>query len=368
MSDQVRRGLAGVVADTTAISEQDGAASALTYRGYPVQDLARRCSYEEVAHLLLRGELPSPVELDEFRARERALREPTPDQWAVLRACPPDRHPLDVLRTVLSAAAGEWAAAGDDRDGVDAAIGLIAMAPTVLAYTARGSDPDALMPPDEGRGLAENLLWMYFGEEPEPAIVLALDTALILYAELGFNASTFTARTVISTGADLHGAVVAALSALRGPLHGGANEEVWRAMEALGDPSRAAAWLRGEVAAGRRVTGFGHRVFRRRDPRAEPMREALGAVAALRDGGREVAIHDALVDAMAAGKGIPPNVDLAAGPAFHLMGFATEMFTPLFAVGRMAGWCAHALEQRERNMIIHPLAAYTGPPAREVPT
>jgi citrate synthase len=249
VSDEVRRGLAGVIADTTAISEQDGARSALTYRGYPVQDLARRRSYEEVAHLLLRGELPTAPELDRFRARERALRELSPDQWKVLRACPAHWHPLDVLRTVFSAAGGEHGPAGGGEEGIDAAIALIAKAPTVLAYTAWGSDRDALEPPDEDRGLVENLLWMCFGEEPEPGIVRALETALILYAELGFNASTFTARTVISTGADLHGAVVAALSALRGPLHGGANEEVWRAMAAVGDPGRAAAWLRAEVAA-----------------------------------------------------------------------------------------------------------------------
>jgi citrate synthase len=363
VSEPVRRGLAGVVADTTAVSEQDGAESTLTYRGYPVQDLARRCGYEEVAHLLLCGELPAPGELDAFRARERARRTLSPGELAVLRACPAGLHPLDLLRTVLSAGPPP----GDDRDGVEAAIAVIAKTPTVLAHAARAGRPDGPEPPDESRGLAENLLWMCFGQEPEPAMVRALDTALILYAELGFNASTFTARTVTSTGADLRGALVAALSALRGPLHGGANEEVWRAMEGLGDPGAAAAWLRGEVAAGRRVTGFGHRVFRRRDPRAEPMREALGAVAALRDGERVVAIHDALVAEMAATKGIPPNVDLAAGPAFHLMGFPTEMFTALFAAGRMAGWCAHAREQRETNMIIHPLAEYTGPPAREVP-
>ncbi|MFP5451876.1 MAG: citrate/2-methylcitrate synthase, partial [Thermoleophilia bacterium] len=326
---EVRRGLAGVVADTTAISEQDGAASVLTYRGYPVQDLARRCSYEQVAYLLLHGELPTPGELAGFCERERKLRELSPTEWDVLGACNEGAHPLDTLRTVISAAGGEYeATVGEEDGGLDTAIGLIAKTPTILAHDAWRRDGEPPVPPDPARGLAENLLWMYFGEEPDARIVRALETALILYAELGFNASTFTVRTVMSTGADLHGAAVAALAALRGPLHGGANEEVWRTMSSLGDPARAAEWLEGEVAAGRRVTGFGHRVFRLRDPRAEPMREALGAVAALRDGDTELAMHDALVGAMAASKGIPPNVDLAAGPAFHLMGFPTEMFTP----------------------------------------
>jgi citrate synthase len=366
---EVRPGLAGVVADTTAISEQDGDASALTYRGYRVQDLARRCSYEQVAYLLLHGELPTAAELAAFCARERELRELSPTAWDVLGACHDGARPLDTLRTVISAAGGEYEATVGEEDGglLDTAIGLIANTGTILAYDAWRRDDQPPVPPDPERGLAENLLWMYFGQEPDARIVRALDTALILYAELGFNASTFTVRTVMSTGADLHGAIAAALSALRGPLHGGANEEVWRTMASLGDAARAGAWLRGEVAAGRRVTGFGHRVFRRRDPRAEPMREALGQVAALRGGEVELAMHDALVDAMAATKGIPPNVDLAAGPAFHLMGFPTEMFTPLFAAGRMAGWCAHAIEQRTRNAIIHPLAAYAGPPTREVP-
>jgi citrate synthase len=185
---------------------------------------------------------------------------------------------------------------------------------------------------------------------------------------LGFNASTFTCRAIISTGADLDSGIVGAIAALGGPLHGGANEQVWRTMESLADPGRAADWIDQELAAGRRVTGFGHRVFRRRDPRAAPMRTALGEVAGLRDGERVVRLHDALVEAMASTKGIPPNVDLAAGPAYHLMGFDTDMFSALFAVGRMAGWCAHAVEQRSRNAIVHPLAEYVGEPPREVPS
>ncbi|MEQ9337325.1 MAG: citrate/2-methylcitrate synthase [Miltoncostaeaceae bacterium] len=372
---EVRRGLAGVVADTTAVSEQDGPAARLTYRGYPVQDLARTCGYEEVAHLLLVGELPGTADLHAFRRRERALRPLPAGARAALDAMPRDAHPLDVLRTVRSAAgargAGDPRAAPAAAEGAesDAALALVARTPVVVAACARrlaGREP---LDPDPDRPLADDLLRMCRGTPAHPDEVRALEMSLILYAELGFNASTFTARTVVSTGADLTAAVVAALAALGGPLHGGANEEVWRTMRAIGDPAGADAWLRAEVDAGRRAIGFGHRVFRREDPRAAPMREALAALAARcgDDGARALAMHDALVASMARAKGIPPNVDLAAGPAYALLGMPTALFSALFAVGRTAGWCAHALEQRAHNRIVHPLAAYVGPPPREVP-
>jgi citrate synthase len=374
VSAEVHEGLAGVVAGRSAISHADPADCTLTYRGYPVQDLARWCTYEQVAYLILHGDLPAPPALDAFCAAERALRPLSPAQRSVLDALPAGTHPMDALRTALSAGGAEWHAGGGgirpdaDPPGADEAMRLIAVAPTVLGHMGRrraGADP---LEPDPSRGFAENALWMHFGADPHAVDVGALQRLLILYAELSFNASAFTARTVASTGADLHGAVVAAVAALSGPLHGGANEEVWRTMQAIGDPARAGDWLRGELAAGRRISGFGHRVYRRADPRAAPMREALNRVAAERGGERWIRMHDGLVEAMAGEKGIPANVDLAAGPACHLMGFDTDMFTPLFAMGRIAGWCAHALEQRERRQIVHPLAAYTGPPEREVPT
>lgn len=363
----MHEGLAGVVAGRSAISHADAEAGALTYRGYPVEDLARRCRYEQVAHLILHGELPSPGELEAFRAAERRHRALSPAQRAVLDALPSTAHPMDALRTAVSAGGAEWHAADADPEGRDEGMRLVAMVPTILGHIARRRAGAAPLEPDPALGFAENALWLHLGVVPDAIAVDAMTRLLILYAELSFNASAFTARAVASTGADLHGAVVAALSALAGPLHGGANEQVWRTMERIGDPERAGDWLRGELAAGRRVTGFGHRVYRRRDPRAEPMREALRAVAAARDGDRWVRMHDALVVAMAGARGIPANVDLAAGPTCHLLGFATDMFTPLFAMGRVAGWVAHATEQRDVRAIVHPLAAYAGPPPREVP-
>lgn len=364
----IHRGLSGVVADATAISHADPAAPALTYRGYPVEDLAARCRYEEVAHLLWTGELPTPAEAAAFAARERAARDLGPAVAAALAALSATAHPMDALRTALSADGAAWAAAAGAGAGHDAAMRLLAVTPTVVAHTARRRAGLPPIPPDPTLGLAANLLQMCFGAA-QPDIAAAFEASLILYAELGFNASAFTARTVASTGADLHAAVVAAVAALAGPLHGGANEQVWTMMRTIGDPAAAPGWLRAQLAARRRVMGFGHRVYRRRDPRAAPMRRALGEVAAVRDGERWVHMHDALVDAMAAERGIPPNIDLAAGPAYHLMGFDTALFTPLFAVGRMAGWTAHAREQRDvTRTIIHPLAAYAGAPPREVPT
>ncbi len=372
MSDTVHEGLAGVVAGRSAISHADAVSGALTYRGYPVQDLARRCRYEQVAYLLLHGDLPDPAALERFRDAERTRRALSPAQRAVLDALPPDAHPMDALRTALSADGAEWHRSGADsatghRDEHAQAMRLIAVVPTILGYIARRRAGAAPVEPDPSLGFAQNALWVHFGVPPDAMAVGALERLLILYGDLSFNASAFAARTVASTGADLHSAVVAALCALSGPLHGGANEQVWRTMEAIGDPDRAAAWLRGELAAGRRVTGFGHRVYRRRDPRAEAMREALAQVAAAREGERWVRMHDALVAAMAAERGVPANVDLAAGPTCHLLGFATDMFTPLFAMGRMAGWAAHAIEQRGVRAIVHPLAAYAGMPPREVP-
>lgn len=368
MSATVHEGLAGVVAGRSAISHADAETATLTFRGYPVEQLARRCRYEQVAYLLLHGELPDAGQLEAFRAAERAARVLSPAQRAVLDALPADAHPMDALRTALSAGGAEWHAGGTPAgDELAEGMRLIAVVPGVLGHIARrraGAEP---VPPDPALGFAENALWVHFGVAPDPVAVAALERLLIIYAELSFNASAFTARAVISTGADLHAAVVAALGALAGPLHGGANERVWRTMEAIGDPERAGEWLRAELAAGRRVTGFGHRVYRRRDPRAEPMRESLAAVAAARGGGRWLRMHDALVAAMAEERGIPANVDLAAGPTCHLLGFDTDMFTPLFAMGRMAGWVAHALEQRGVRAIVHPLAAYTGVPPREVP-
>lgn len=367
----MREGLTGVVAGRSAISHADADSGTLTYRGYPVQDLSRRCAYEQVAYLILHGELPDPAALAGFRRAERARRALSPAQRVVLDALPLHAHPMDALRTALSVDGAEWDASGADGAGGDdlaRAVRLIAVIPAILGHIAHrraGAEPRE---PDSSLGFAENALWLHFGAPADPVAVAALERLLILYAELSFNASAFAARTVASTGADLHGAVVAALSALAGPLHGGANEQVWRTMESIGDPARAGDWLRGELAAGRRVTGFGHRVYRRRDPRAEPMREALAQVAAARGGERWVQMHDALVDAMAEERGIPANVDLAAGPTCHLLGFSTDMFTPLFAMGRVAGWAAHAVEQRSVRAIIHPLAAYAGAPQREVPT
>jgi citrate synthase len=208
---------------------------------------------------------------------------------------------------------------------------------------------------------------MCFGEVPEPEIVRALDVSLILYAEHRFNASTFTARVVTSTLSDIYSAVTAAIGALKGPLHGGANEAVMEMMIEIGDPALAAGWLRDALASKRTVMGFGHRVYKRGDSRVPTMKAALLEVAALRDGERWVRMYEELERAMIELKGIHPNLDFPAGPTYHLMGFDIPMFTPIFVMSRITGWTAHVIEQMESNALIRPLSLYAGPGQRPVP-
>ncbi|GAA4982568.1 bifunctional 2-methylcitrate synthase/citrate synthase [Kineococcus glutinatus] len=366
---EVRKGLAGVVVDTTAVSEVVPETNSLTYRGYPVQELATSCRTEEVAHLLWHGELPDAAALAALQEAERAQRALEPAVRAALEALPPSCHPMDVLRTAVSVlGARDPRAERHDPDAELAkALSLFARLPAVLAWDVRrrrGQDP---VEPDPALGYAENLLHMCFGEVPDAGSVRAFETSLVLYAEHSFNASTFAARVVTSTLADLHSAVTAAVGALKGPLHGGANEAVMHAMLEIGEPERAGAWLRAELAAGRRVMGFGHRVYRNGDSRVPTMEAAFREVAAARGGQRWVGIYEELARVMLEEKGIHPNLDFPAGPTYHLLGFDTAAFTPLFALSRVAGWTAHVVEQRRSNALIRPLSSYVGPPQRSVP-
>jgi citrate synthase len=282
---EVRKGLAGVYADTTAISMVNPATNSLTYRGYPVQELARKCSFGEVAYLLWH------------------------QRW---------RHGLGAV------------------------------------------------PPRDDLGFAANFLPMTFGQVPEPAVVSAFETALILYAEDGFSASTFTARIVTSTLSDLYSAVTAAIGALKGPLHG-ANEAVMRMLDEIAIPDNAGPWLDEALADKRRVMGFGHRVYRNGDARVPAMRDALAQIAAFRGGQDLLGTYESLARAVFDATGLHPNLDYPAGAACHLIGFDAPAFTPVFAAARLPGWTAHIAEQLAANSLIHPLAAYDGPAERHVP-
>lgn len=369
MTATIHRGLAGVVVDTTAISNVVPETNSLTYRGYPVQELARDCTFEEVAHLIWFGDLPDAARLAHLRERERAQRELSNSTLALLGRVPDNCHPMDTLRTAVSAFGADDPVEDDgSREANQAkAIAMMAKLPTVVAFDVRRRRGLPRIPPDPSLGFCENFLHMCFGEVPEPGIVRAFEVSMVLYAEHSFNASTFTARVVTSTLSDVYSAVTAAIGALKGPLHGGANEAVMQMMLEIDDPDRAAEWLREALAAKRKVMGFGHRVYKHGDSRVPTMRAALEEVAARRDGARWLAMYDRLEATMDELKGIKPNLDFPAGPAYHLMGFDIPMFTPLFVLSRISGWTAHVIEQGGANSLIRPLSRYEGPVQRGVP-
>jgi 2-methylcitrate synthase len=365
---QVRKGLAGVYADTTAISMVNPDTNSLTYRGYPVQELARRCSFEEAAYLLWHGELPSPAQLDAQNRAERAQRALPPATVATLTGLPVTAHPMDTLRTAVSLLGATDPAENDNSPEANQAkaLRLFAALPSVVALDQRRRHGQAPVAPRDDLGFAANFLYMTFGRVPEPEIVSAFETSLILYAEHSFNASTFTARVVTSTLSDLYSAVTAAIGGLKGPLHGGANEAVMDMMDEIGTADRVQPWLTAALAGQRTIMGFGHRVYKNGDSRVPTMRAALEQIAALRDGQRLLDIYETLARAMYEAKGLHPNLDYPAGPAYHLIGFDTPAFTPIFVAARLPGWTAHIAEQVAANSLIRPLAAYTGPAERHL--
>jgi citrate synthase len=365
----VHKGLAGVVADTTSISMVNSDTNSLTYRGYAVQDLAHNCSFEEVAYLLWHGELPTADQLAQQNAQERANRRLDAPITKTLLDLPTTAHPMDTLRTAVSLLGADDPSEGDNSPNAlqHKALRLFAVLPTVVALEQRrrrGQEPIA---PRDDLGFCENFLHMTFGEVPERAIVDAFETSLILYAEHGFNASTFTARVVSSTLSDTFSAVTAAIGALKGSLHGGANEAVMGVFEEIGTPENAEPWLLRALAEKRKIMGFGHRVYKHGDSRVPTMREALQTVGDVRGGKQLLEKYEALAAAMLRAKNLHPNLDYPAGPTYHLIGFDTPIFTPIFVAARITGWTAHIAEQLAANSLIRPLAAYTGPAQRPLP-
>ncbi|WP_447924683.1 bifunctional 2-methylcitrate synthase/citrate synthase [Georgenia muralis] len=366
---QVRKGLAGVVADTTAISKVNPETNSLLYRGYPVQELAARCSLEEVAHLLWHGELPTAAELAALQELERANRGLEEDVRAVVDLVPVTAHPMDVLRTAVSLIGAQDPAAGDPSPEAarTRSVRLLGRIPAVVAYDQRRRRGQEPVPARDDLGYAENFLHMAFGEVPDPVVVDAFRVSLVLYAEHSFNASTFTARVITSTMSDMYSAVVGAVGALKGPLHGGANEAVMHVFDEIGDASRAEAWLDRALAERRKIMGFGHRVYKHGDSRVPTMKTALDTLVAHYGRPDLAELYDRLEAAMVARKGIEPNLDYPSGPAYHLMGFDTATFTPIFVAARVTGWTAHIMEQAGDNALIRPLSAYDGPAERHLP-
>jgi citrate synthase len=363
---RIHKGLAGVVVDTTAISKVVPETNSLTYRGYAVQDLAANCSFEQVAYLLWHGELPDDQQLALFSQRERAARRLNRSQLSLLTKLPETCHPMDVVRTFISSMGAEDPNEDDSSPAANyaKAMRMFAVLPTIVAADMRrrrGLDPIA---PHSHMNYAQNFLHMCFGDVPEQVVVDAFEQSMILYAEHSFNASTFAARVVTSTQSDIYSAVTAAIGALKGPLHGGANEAVMHDMLEIGTVEKAAEWLRGKLDRKDKIMGFGHRVYKNGDSRVPTMKEALKRVAAARDGQKWLDIYEILENGMAGANGIKPNLDFPTGPAYYLMGFDIGIFTPIFVMSRITGWTAHVMEQTASNALIRPLSEYVGPPQR----
>ncbi|MDT3329043.1 bifunctional 2-methylcitrate synthase/citrate synthase [Microbacterium sp. KSW-18] len=375
MSDpDIKKGLAGVYADTTAISKVNPETNSLLYRGYPVQELAATQPFEAVAYLLWHGELPTGDQLAELQAVERANRALPADIRSFIDAMPTSAHPMDEARTVVSllgafetaGIANVLDAAGTPAENLDRSIRLFAILPAVVAYGQRRRRGQEIVEPREDLGYAANFLWMTFGEEPDEAVVDAFNRSMVLYAEHSFNASTFTARVIASTLSDLYSSVVGAIGALKGPLHGGANEAVMHIFDEIGSADAVVAWLDEALAAKRKIMGFGHRVYKRGDSRVPTMKAALDTLVEHYDRPDVAELYETLESEFVSRKGIYPNLDYPSGPAYSLMGFDTLTFTPLFIAARITGWTAHIMEQQASNALIRPLAAYSGSDERHI--
>ncbi|MBK4347175.1 bifunctional 2-methylcitrate synthase/citrate synthase [Lacisediminihabitans changchengi] len=365
----IKKGLAGVVVDYTAISKVNPDTNSLLYRGYPVQELAAQCDFEEVAYLLWHGELPTDAQLAEFQALERSLRHLDENVKRVIDDLPVTAHPMDVVRTAVSViGANDPETANSSRDAeLQKALALFAKLPSIVAYDQRRRRGEPLIEPRDDLGYSANFLHMTFGEVPDLVVVNAFDVSMILYAEHSFNASTFTARVITSTLSDLYSAVVGAIGALKGELHGGANEAVMHTFGEIGSADKVADWLDAALAEKRKIMGFGHRVYKNGDSRVPTMEAALDTLVAEYDAGDLMELYTALKSDMQQRKNIKPNLDYPSGPAYHLMGYDTETFTPLFVASRIVGWTAHIMEQRASNSLIRPLSEYNGVEQRTVP-
>jgi citrate synthase len=357
-------GLEGVIAGETNISTVE---TGLTYRGYAIEDLADHASFLEVAYLLLHGELPTQEFLADFQSLIAEASEVPRPVFDLIESVPLHVGSMDVLRTGVSALAHFDPQLDDNtRAGsLGKATRLLAQIPLLIAARHRIQAGLPIVEPNPELTFAGNLLYLITGEVPTAEQERAMDVSLILYAEHEFNASTFTARVVTSTMSDLHSAVTAAIGALKGPLHGGANERVMEVLKEVGTPENAEAWVRKALAQKRRIMGFGHRVYKTGDPRARILKHYCRELAESADGEDLEIIADTIEDIIRDDKGLPPNLDWPSARLYHYMGLDVELYTPLFVASRITGWCAHIIEQAENNRLIRPRSRYAGPKRRD---
>lgn len=364
---EIHRGLKGVYFERSGTTFIDGKAGELRYRGYSIHDLAQQSCFEETAYLLLFGELPDAAALAAFDRKLKAARQLPPQILALIETLK-HAHPMDVLRTAVSALAAFTPDVTDN--SVEATrekgIRLVSQVPMIVAAHEALRNGREIPAPDSDLQHAANFLWMITGRKPSSEATQLMDRDLVLHAEHGSNASSFTARVVIGTEANLHAAMTAAIAALSGPAHGGAAEDVMRMAQEIGEPQAAAAYVKARRAAGEAVTGFGHRVYRTEDPRARHMRDGVEKLSREMGEPKWFAILQAVVEAMKpyARFGVNVNVDFYSGVIYYLNGIAPDMFVPIFAVGRVPGWTVQCLEQLQNNILIRPLTLYDGPAPR----
>ncbi len=357
-------GLEGVIAGETAISTVEGG---LLYRGYPIEQLASEATFLEVAYLLLHGEFPNQEVLADFQSILAESAEVDPTIFRLLADIPLNVGGMDVLRTGISTLGHfDPQLQDDDRNAnIAKTVRLLARIPILIAARYRQSQGLPLVESNSELSFAANLLHLITAKEPSALQERAMEVSLILYAEHELNASTFTSRVVTSTGSDLYSAITAAVGALKGPLHGGANERVIQVLREVGSAKNAEPWVREALAQKRRIMGFGHRVYKTGDPRATILREYCIQLAAETGETELEEIADTIETVVRQEKGLPPNLDWPSARLYHYLGIAVELYTPLFVASRVLGWAAHVIEQSENNRLIRPRSRYTGPPRRE---
>jgi 2-methylcitrate synthase len=368
MSEEIKKGLLGIVVDETTISHVVPELSALTYRGYTVQELCDKCDFEEVAYLVLNGELPNKNQLKKFIKQERSERKLSKQILSDIKKMPKNAHPMDVIRTCVSLMALEDKDTKDNspKANMRKAMRIFAKTPTAVAAYFRARKGKSIISPSKNLSFSENFFKMMFNKVPDKEIVRAFDISLILYAEHSFNVSTFTARTITSSLSDLHGAITGAIASLKGPLHGGANEAVMHMMKEIGKPEKAKSWIENALDKKKVVMGFGHRVYRTGDSRVPTMKHYMFKVAKLLKKEKYTKMYEILEKVMIDKKNIHPNVDFPCGPTYYMMGIDIDFYTPIFVMSRITGWSAHIMEQHASNKLIRPLSKYRGAEVREV--
>ncbi|MEE9592148.1 MAG: citrate synthase [Thermoplasmata archaeon] len=360
---EIAKGLAGIVIDESRNSFVDGEKGLLVYQGYNIHDLAKHSTFEETVFLLWNGYLPTKHQLDEFSKR-LAKHRPLPQGLLdCMGHWPKEAHPMDILRTAVSALGnmGGQKEAPSVEEQIETSLDLTAGFASILASWVRIRNGEELVEPDMDLSHAGNFLWMMRGEKPNATAERVMDMALVLHADHGFNASTFSGRVTASTLSDVYSAVTAAIGTLKGPLHGGANMRVMEMLEEIGSPEKAEQYILDKLAKKERIMGFGHRVYKTMDPRAEELSKVVKDLGEAAGDTHWYDISQVIESVMMREKGLNPNVDFYSASTYYVLGIPIDLYTPIFALSRIAGWSAHIMEQLADNKLIRPRAKYIGP-------